>query len=81
MKLIAKQVDVEVTPEDAAIIFCSSDGEEQARFFNEVARLASSWKNPFCFQMQTCSDNSVLTQEGRYIMRIIGEYSENQNKG
>lgn len=67
---------IELTPEELAFEFCRMDDGEQAKFFNEVARLTKEWDRPFCFQLQNIIENKELTNEGRYIMESIGEYGK-----
>jgi hypothetical protein len=48
--------------------------QDQARFFNEIHRITSDWESPFEFQLQFIADSNVLKNEGRRIMKTIGEY-------
>lgn len=62
------------TPEELASEFANMGDDQQALFFNELARLTKNWKNPFCFQLQGLVDRPELTVEGKRIMEQIGEY-------
>jgi len=76
MKSIAKTVLVQLTADDVAEAFCGMDGDEQAAFFNEVARLAAKWSRPLEFQMQGVSACGHLSDAAREVMQKIGEYSK-----
>lgn len=74
-------ISVHLTPEELAFDFCNMSDSEQADFFNEVAKITDKWERPFCFQLQWLTDNERLTDDGRRIMRAIGDYSEpNKNE-
>ena len=75
MQLIDDNQIKEITPEIVAYLFCEMDAEGQAKFYNEVAKLASVWPGSLCMQMQAITDESGLTLEGRRVMQMIGEYS------
>lgn len=68
-------VDVSPSPDELAFEFANMGDEQQAMFFNELARIVLKWEIPFCFQMQYVTDHPKLTDAGRSIMRAIGEYS------
>lgn len=65
-----------ITPAELAAVFANYDEKEQALFFNEIAKQVDQWDCPFCFQTQSITDSEKLTDEGRQIMQIIGEYSQ-----
>lgn len=67
-------IDVKLTPEAVAALFVSMDSVEQAMFFNKVAEDAKDFNFPF--QMCCVGDQSILTHDARYVMRIIGEHSQ-----
>ena len=75
MQTIKHEVDLMLTPEQVASLFCGMDSEEMARFLNFIAEDAKTWNNPFCFQMQGVNESSLLTQDARCIMSEIGAYS------
>lgn len=80
MAIIKKlvSIDVEMCPFDLAKLFCEMDAGQQALFFSHVDALVDEWDTAFCFQMQGVTDDGALTDGGRKIMRVIGEYSEKQ---
>lgn len=74
------EIEIAVTPEKVAGLFCSMDSEEQAAFFNEIAKDVATW--PACnfeLQMQYVTDCKLLNDSGRRIMQVIGNYSEPTN--
>lgn len=78
VKLIVDDTIVEPTPELIAQMFCSLDSAEQARFYNHIDEVASSWPNVgygLTMQFQYITDEEGLTLAGRRVMQQIGEYS------
>ncbi len=75
--MISRNIKMEATLSAAEVAqeFCELDSEGMALFFNAVATFSNEWKAPFCFQLQGVTDEVCLTDEGRYIMSQIGEYS------
>ena len=70
--------DLEITPSELAQIFTDKDAQYQAEFFNWIAEHVKQWEAPFCFQMQSITDNAVLTDDARKIMSDIGDYSSKE---
>ncbi len=74
--VVKKTIDLEldVTPEDVAKLFCDMDEVDQAKFFNEVSIITEdeNWCLPM--QLQFIIDSPVLTRGGRSVMELIGEY-------
>lgn len=70
-----EKIVFDVSPEEVAKMFCEMDSEDQAKFFNAIAKEVKSWKYDFVFQLQHISDESCLTPEARTVMREIGEYA------
>ena len=69
------EIDFEPTPEEVAERFCEMEADEQAQFFNQIARLSDLWNRAFVFQLQGVADSSELTEAGRKVMCDIGQYS------
>jgi len=67
-------IDVTPTPDELAFEFANMDDEQQAMFFNELARITNKWEWPLCFQLQALIENPALTEEGRMIMEQIGVF-------
>jgi hypothetical protein len=70
---ITSNVEVTLEPEAIADAFAGMDCEDQAIFFNEVARIVKTWTGSFELQMAHVSDEGVLSKEGREVMRLIGQ--------
>lgn len=75
MALFEASMLQEATPEQLAKAFCDMDASDQARFFNFIAVVASTWSSSFPFQLQAITDEDGLTLSGRRVMQEIGEYS------
>jgi len=78
MKIIDGDSIKEITPEIVAELFAGMDAGEQARFFNHVDAVASTWRpghDLLPFQMQAITDDDGLTLAGRRVMQMIGDYS------
>ncbi len=73
-----QEIEIELTPEEAAAAFAEFGSDEQAAFFNKLAELVKDWKAPFCFQMQHIMDCDcpALTSDARTLMQTIGEYAK-----
>jgi hypothetical protein len=63
---------VALTPERIAELFWSMDCDEQADFFNHLDKVAG---DRLCFQLQYVQDSSTLTDGGRHVMKMIGDYA------
>lgn len=75
-KVILDDVIFALSPEMVAEMFACMDGEQQARFYNHVDQIASTWHGTgFCFQLQAITDADGLTLAGRRVMQAIGDYS------
>lgn len=76
MKIIDGDTIKDITPEIVAELFAGLGSDEQARFFNHVAAVASVWKNGgLPMQLQWITEEDGLTLAGRRCMQYIGEYS------
>ena len=72
---VNKNIDVEldITPEDAALIFCSFDEQQQASFFEAIAReVKKNWSIPFSVQMDFIAINGNLSRDALSIVKDIG---------
>ena len=68
-------IDIRLNPHELAYEFSIMSDSEQASFFNELYHITEKWKAPLCFQLQYLTDNEELTDGGRRVMEIIGEYA------
>ncbi|MCP4342091.1 MAG: hypothetical protein GY799_25215 [Desulfobulbaceae bacterium] len=81
MKVIKDDRIIDLTPELVAAQFANMQSDDQARFFNHVATIVSTWSRPMCFQLQSITDDENLTHAGREVMQQIGEYSAKTEEG
>jgi len=66
----------DITPEIIAELFADLGSDEQARFFNHVDKVASTWAGMgLAMQLQWITDDDGLTLAGRRVMQAIGDYS------
>lgn len=69
------EVEIDISPEMVAELFCSMDCAEQAAFFNRIAEDVKTWPScNFDLQLQYVVDTNLLTEDGKQIMRTIGSY-------
>lgn len=67
-------IDVEPTPTELANSLARMDCDQQAEFFNMLAKADKSWKGSWPIQLQYVTDSAVLDADGRRIMKMIGGY-------
>lgn len=71
------EVDVELTADDIAAVFAEMDSHEQAEFFSEIADITARWPAlALGSQLIKITESPQLTIDGRYVMRLIGEYAD-----
>jgi hypothetical protein len=70
-------IDIDLTPEQLAQVFCSWDDERQAQFFIECARISSGWDSGIGMQwfsvgrhLRNCA---CSTEEARDMVTEIAE--------
>lgn len=68
-------IEVEPSPTELANSLARMDGDQQAEFFNMLAKADKTWKSSWPFQLQYVTDSAVLNDDGRRIMEMIGEYA------
>lgn len=71
---IKREVEVVITVEELASFFAHLDDKEQAEFFNIVGQ-----EDYWPWQLQYIVDSENLNNDGRTMMRLIGEYAEQRN--
>ena len=71
-RLLKDDTLTDITPQDVAELFAAMDSDEQAEFYNHIAKVASSWLS---MQSQYITDSDKLTLAGRRVMQTIGDYS------
>jgi hypothetical protein len=76
--IITKEVEVDfcLSPEDLAEAFAGMMSDDQATFLSHLASLSDSWDGPLVMQLQYISKSENLTDKGRNLMELIGEYAE-----
>jgi hypothetical protein len=76
--IITKEVEVDfcLSPEDLAEAFAGMISDDQATFLSHVAHLSDQWEGLLVMQLQYISDSKNLTDKGRKLMELIGEYAE-----
>lgn len=70
----AVEIDIKLTPYEAAEAFCGFDSEEQALFFDSVGVIAAKWASGLEFQLEAVIAENNLTKTAIDTMRMIGEY-------
>lgn len=68
-------ISFELTPSDLAEAWTGMNSDEQAEFFNTVARLGKDWGGILPAQLQYLQDNPLLNDAGRNAMQMIGDHS------
>jgi hypothetical protein len=77
-----KQIEAEIhlSPLDLAELFAGMMSDDQATFLSHVAHLSDQWEGLLVMQLQYISDSKNLTDKGRELMRLIGDYAEKTTK-
>lgn len=66
----------DLEPDEMAEEFASMGSWDQARFFNRLAEITANWDaRKFPMQLQYVADSERLTDRGRRVMELIGEYA------
>lgn len=75
--MITRSVEakVQITPEEMAEEFANMGDDQQAVFFNTLAKITETWSSPFSFQLEAIVTHPALTAEARAVMSAIGEYA------
>ena len=64
----------DITPEELATIFCEMDGEQQARFFSTVGKIAATWPGAgWC--VQSCAISEYLDKSATETILKLGEWA------
>ena len=65
----------DLTPAELAELFCALLSDEQAEFFNEVARMSSPWPaGGWCVQACAIAREKNFTEGGRQVVRALAEH-------
>ena len=73
---ITATIDITLAPEQIADLFWNLTDTEQAVFFNTLGEITGS-KLPF--QLSPMCWSGKLTEKGRYVMSLFGEYAQEGN--
>jgi hypothetical protein len=76
-KIIVRE-EVEISPRQIARLFCDMDAIGQAEFFSEIASLIKDWPQGLGYQLVPVTECGELTDGGRNVMRVIGEFADNK---
>ena len=76
-----QEISIVLTAEELAEEFCRMDGDEQASFFSFVGSISSLWKSNIVFQLQAIADSQYLSNGGRRVMELLGEYATHESAG
>jgi hypothetical protein len=71
-----KEVELHLSPTELAELFAGMMSDDQATFLSHVASLSDQWDGPLARQLQYISDSESLTEKGRDLMRLIGDYAD-----
>lgn len=64
----------DITPEELATIFCEMDGEQQARFFSAVGKIAATWPGAGWCQ-QSCAISEHLDKSATETILKLSEWA------
>ena len=64
----------DITPEELATIFCEMDGEQQARFFSTVGKIAATWPGAGWCQ-QSCAISEYIDKSATETIMKLGEWA------
>lgn len=76
--MIQRDITAQVnpTPKELAEELATTSNEEQAVFVSELAEAVAKWNKPVGFQLQYLVDSPKLSDDGRSLMQLIGQYAE-----
>jgi hypothetical protein len=73
MKIAIKDHEHRPTPSELALEFCNYHSDEQAEFFDQIAKYSVPWNGNLCMKLQYVSKSEKMTICTRNIMLRIGE--------
>lgn len=76
MPLIKKLVEIELSPEKIAELFCNMDSREMVDFFNSVHEISEQWQRCFHGQMWHIVREPNFNEKTKYLFDNIGSYKE-----
>jgi hypothetical protein len=75
--MIKRKIDIEIdiTMDEMAEVFCKASAHRQALFFKRVAEITAKWDAPFSHQLQAIVDMPLVDDKTRRLMQHIGQYA------
>lgn len=70
----------DITPEELAGVFAGMDGEQQARFFSTVGKIAATWPGAGWCQ-QSCAISEHLDKTATETILKLGEWATEPYRG
>lgn len=70
---IQQNIDIELTAEQLAAIFCEMSDVEQSRFFNHIGKTTTQWKNPLEFQLAAIQGGETLNDDGKRVLTTMSQ--------
>lgn len=74
---IQRLITVTPYPEEMAEIWWNMNSDDQVMFLNKLGEYMSHSSNGE-IQMQYITDTKWLTDKGRYVMQLMGEYADKE---
>lgn len=72
---VSRTIEIRLTPQELAELFCEMYGEEQADFFAAIKPLADKWPGAgWC--VQSCDIVSHLNPDGRTVLQTLAGHLE-----
>ena len=78
--MISKSIDIQLTPDELASEFFKLSASAKALFFNCLFNTNPGWHDGFCTDMSKVQKNPKLSEGGKRVMKIIGDFSEYSEK-
>ena len=67
------------TIEELAEYIADLDADDQARLISHIASISKTWKNSRAQQLASICDSPCLSDEGKALMNLIGDYAHPEN--
>lgn len=70
---VEMKVDVKLTPQEVAILFCDMNGEDQADFFSAIADISAEWPGAgWCNQSYDIAES--VDDKARGVIEKLAEH-------
>lgn len=80
VRIITREVDIEMNPKELAEEFWNMDSEQQAEFFNELADIIEENQGRGIMQLDYISFEPSLYPNGARLINMLAERVEEQNR-